>query len=381
MIKETKKPDHFSKDDVSWMKKALALAARGAGHVSPNPMVGCVIVGENGKIVSSGHHERFGGAHAEINALNKVKDAGSLINATMYVTLEPCSHHGKTPPCADAIAKLPIGRVVVAMTDPNPKVNGKGIQALRSAGKRVDTGLLEPEARKLNEAFIHYIRFGKPFVTMKIAQTLDGYIAAPDGSSRWITGEAARERVHLWRSHYDAVMIGRNTAMTDNPRLTVRHVEGRQPKRIVIDGPYSLDKALHLFTDQYQDKTIIITHNKKAFRDIADPMLALISGKGSGVQTLLVDAKNGHTDLNEAFNEIGRLGIASVLVEPGSGLASALIRENLVDKLELFIAPKILGGGTRSILGTGLDTIQEAISLNDISLEKIGSDILVTGYF
>jgi len=371
----------FSSDDHRFMRMALALAEKGAGYVSPNPMVGCVIVASDGTVVGKGYHERFGKEHAEINALNKVKDPAYLIDATVYVTLEPCAHFGKTPPCATTLAKLPLKRVVVSMIDPNPKVSGKGVEILKAANIKVETGLFVEEARQLNEAFIHYMRFQKPFVVMKIAQTLDGYLAAPDGSSQWITSKPSRERVHLMRSKYDAVMVGRNTVMNDNPRLTVRHVEGRQPWRIVIDGPYVLERNLNLFSDQYEEKTIVITHNREAYSTIADPMLSLLNPHGFRGKTLLVGKVNGHTDLDQAFYEIGKLGITSILIEPGRDLASSLIRENLVDKLHMFIAPKILGGGVRSILGVGLNTISEVIDIKDSTVEQVGSDILFTGYF
>jgi diaminohydroxyphosphoribosylaminopyrimidine deaminase / 5-amino-6-(5-phosphoribosylamino)uracil reductase len=209
------------------MRKALRLARKGAGYVSPNPLVGCVIVSEDGRLIGKGYHERFGKAHAEINALDSVKDKNALNGATVYVTLEPCEHHGKTPPCAVTLSKLPLKRVIAGMIDPNPVVSGKGMKILEQAGITTAAGLLEDEAAHMNEAFIHYIRYQKPFVTLKIAQTLDGYIAAPDGNPKWISSEASRTRVHEWRSRYDAVLVGRNTALLDNPRLTVRLAKGR----------------------------------------------------------------------------------------------------------------------------------------------------------
>lgn len=371
----------FTPEDYKFMKKALRLAAKGAGYVSPNPLVGCVIVSRDGTEIGSGYHERYGKAHAEINALEQVRDKLALEGATVYVSLEPCAHTGKTPPCALALRDLPLARVVVALQDPNPKVNGGGIKILRDAGIQVDTGLLEDEARKQNEFFLHFITTGKPFVTLKVAQTIDGYIAAPDGSSKWITGEDARKRVHTWRATYDAVLIGRNTALTDNPRLTVRHVEGRQPKRVVIDGPLSLPDNLNLFTDQFEDRTYIITHNEKAWRDKGDPMLRMLSPKYFGGQTLLVRSREGHTDLEQALSLLARDNITSVLVEPGSDLTRAFITQNLADKLELFIAPKLLGGGTRAFIGLGIDRIEEALKLSRVSMETIGGDILISAYF
>jgi diaminohydroxyphosphoribosylaminopyrimidine deaminase/5-amino-6-(5-phosphoribosylamino)uracil reductase len=362
------------------MRRALELAARGAGHVSPNPMVGCVIVSEDGRKIGEGYHERYGEAHAEINALESVKDQTMLVDATVYVTLEPCSHTGKTPPCARTLGKLPLKRVVVAMRDPNPKVDGNGIQHLRDQDIEVEVGLLREEAERLNEAFIHFQRHQRPFVCLKMAQTVDGYIAAPDGHSEWISSKASRTRVHQWRSVYDAVLVGRNTARLDNPRLTVRHVDGRQPRRIVLDGPYELDRELHLFSDQYEEKTIVVTHNKEKAGDASDPMLNMLQSNYFRGKTLLVPQIEGHVDLEETFRQLGELEVQSILVEAGSQLASALLRQHLVDKLELFIAPKLLGGGTRSILGLDIQRINEIWELRDPSWEQVGPDMLLTAY-
>ena len=363
------------------MRRAIQLADKGAGYVSPNPLVGCVIVNKNGELIGKGYHERIGQAHAEINALDSIKDRSELVDATMYVTLEPCAHHGKTPPCADAISKLPFKRVVVALGDPNPNVNGKGIERIRKAGIQVDSGLLEEKAQAQNEVFLHWIRFGKPFVILKIAQTLDGYIAAPDGSSQWITGKESRTKVHEWRGRYDAVMVGRRTAIKDNPKLTLRHTEGRQPFRVVIDGNLELPRELNLFSDQFEEKTIVITHNEKAFNEKADPMLSLLSRDYFRGKTLLVKNRDGHSDLDQAFRQLGEAGITSVFVEAGRDLATALIRQNLVDKFHLFIAPKMLGGGTKSVQGLGLESMSQAFGLKKTSWEQTGDDLLFTGYF
>lgn len=364
------------------MKLALEVAEGGAGYVSPNPMVGCVIVNEEDNKIGQGCHERYGQAHAEVNAVESVKDKSLLKNATLYVTLEPCSHQGKTPPCADLLADLPIRRVVVAMEDPTEKVSGKGIKKLRDAGKEVDVGLMKDQAQKLNEFFLHREHYGMPFVTLKIAQTLDGYIAAPDGNSEWITGKASRKQVHKWRSRYDAVMVGRNTALLDNPRLTVRHVEGRQPKRIVIDGKLDLPKDLNLFTDQYEEKTIVLTHNKEKFENEADPMLSMLQPDYFRGATLLVSEKDGHTDLKEALKKLSsEHQITSVLVEAGQNLATALLRDRLVDKLACFVAPKMLGGGTRSVLDLDIQHMNEILSFRESRWEPVEDDMLFTGYF
>ncbi|MDR9418510.1 bifunctional diaminohydroxyphosphoribosylaminopyrimidine deaminase/5-amino-6-(5-phosphoribosylamino)uracil reductase RibD [Gracilimonas sp.] len=367
--------------DAFWMEKALALAEKGKGYVSPNPMVGCVVVSEEGKEIGSGYHKEFGKPHAEVNAIESVKDKNKFKNATVYVTLEPCSHHGKTPPCATMLGKLPLKKVVVGMKDPNPEVNGKGILHLRNKGIEVEVGVLKEEAEKMNEFFVHHQTFGRPFITLKVAQTADGFLAAADGNSQWITGKQARKQVHRWRSEYDAVLVGRTTAMVDNPSLTVRHVAGRQPKRIVIDGPYELPKELNLFSDKFEEKTIVLTWNKEASATDADPMLRMMQQNYFRGEVLQLPKLEGHVDLRQAFKELGQKGISSILVEGGQQLSSALIRQGLVDKLELFIAPKLLGAGTRSILNIGINKMNEIAELKDVSWTKVGDDMLLTGYF
>lgn len=372
--------DKYSSEDHKWMKRCFALAKKGAGYVAPNPLVGCVIVDRNGQKIGEGYHQKFGEAHAEIHALNSIKDKSGLLDATVYVSLEPCSHHGKTPPCADALAELPVKRIVVAVEDPNPQVSGQGIDRLRKSGKEVDVGLMAEEARELNEFFFHFIRYNRPFVTLKIAQTLDGYIAAQNGDSKWVSGKESRTLVHEWRSKYDAVMIGQHTAFNDNPRLTVRHVQGRQPWRIVIDGDYSLSSDLQLFSDQYEQKTIRVTYNQEVFRNEADPMLALLQPGYFQGETMLVSKKNGHSNLDELFDNLGARGFSSILVEPGRNLASAMIKDRLVDKLEVFVAPKLLGGGIKSVLGLGVERMNEAYGLKKASWKAVGNDLLYTAY-
>ncbi len=363
------------------MAKALELASQGRGCVSPNPLVGCVIISESGELIGEGYHKKIGEAHAEVRAVESVSDPERLNGATVYVNLEPCAHFGKTPPCADMLAKLPIQRVVIGMKDPNPKVDGQGILKLKNAGKEVTVGVMQKEAEQLNEFFIHHQTYGRPFITLKIAQTADGFVAAADGESKWISGTQSRKLVHKWRSEYDAVMIGRNTALADNPSLTVRHVSGRQPRRVVIDGPYELPRDLNLFSDKHEEKTIVLTWNKKASEEDADPMLKVMKQnyfRGEVVQTSRLE---GHVNLREAFRLLGEKGITSVLVEGGQQLSSALIKEGLVDKLELFIAPKILGSGTRSILNIGIDRMRDIAELRDVTWQKVGDDMLLTGYF
>ena len=365
-------------DDKIWMQRALSLAQNGLGFVSPNPMVGCVIVSESGDIIGEGYHERYGEAHAEVAALKSVTDRAKLKGATMYVTLEPCSHHGKTPPCADLVSKQPLKRVVISMKDPFKEVDGKGIDQIRKAGIRVDVGVLKKEAEKLNEKWLHYLEFGRPFITLKIAQSADGYIAAPNGDSKWISSEESRKKVHLWRSQDDAVLVGRNTALHDNPSLTVRMVEGRQPKRVVIDGPRLLPDNLNLFSDAFEEKTIILTYEKSGPRDETDPMLKILHSNYFRGEIVITEKKMCHIDLRDAMNKLGALGITSLLVEGGQQLSSALLREGLVDRLQLFIAPKLLGGGTKSVFGLGIERMEDVIPFRDYRWEQVGPDMLLT---
>lgn len=365
-------------NDNVWMQRALSLAVKGLGYVSPNPLVGCVIVSKDGDVIGEGYHERYGKAHAEVNAVRSVKDESKLKGATVYVTLEPCSHQGKTPPCAPMLAKLPIERVVVAMQDPNPEVNGKGLDILREKGIQVETGILKSEAEKLNEKWIHALETSMPFVTLKIAQTADGYVAAPNGDSSWISCKESRRLVHRWRSEDDAVMVGRNTALHDNPQLTIRHVEGRQPKRIVLDGPFELPKNLNLFSDSFEEKTIIITHNKKKAEEDADPMLKMLKSNYFRGQVIVTGKEDGHISLREAFSRLFEMGIHSVLVEGGQQLSSTLMRQNLVDRLQLFIAPKLLGGGSKSLINLGINRMEDIREFRNYSWQKSGSDMLLT---
>jgi len=335
-------------------------------------------VSKDGDVIGEGFHERYGQAHAEVNAINSVENSEKLKNATVYVTLEPCAHQGKTPPCAYLLADQPIKRVVVAMKDPSEKVNGRGVNILRKGGIEVDVGILKDEARKMNESWLHYIDFGRPFITLKIAQTADGYIAAPNGDSKWISSKESRELVHRWRSQHDAVMVGRNTALHDNPSLTVRLVEGRQPKRVVIDGPFELPRNLNLFSDQFEEKTIIITHNKEKSQTEADPMLKMFQSNYFRGEIIHVAEVNGHSRLKEGVRKLADHGITSLLVEGGQQLSSALLKKGIVDRLQLFIAPKLLGGGTRSVMGLNINRMEDIVPFSQVEWTQTGPDMLLT---
>ncbi len=366
------------KEDKIWMQRALSLAGKGRGYTSPNPLVGCVIVSDAGNIIGEGYHKKYGKAHAEVNAVKSVKDNSTLREATVYVTLEPCAHQGKTPSCAKMLAGLPLKRVVIAMKDPFANVNGKGIKILKKAGFRVDVGLLEKEARELNEAWLHYVQFSRPFVTLKIAQSADGYIAAPNGDSKWISSNDSRTEVHRWRSRQDAVLVGRNTAMHDNPSLTVRMVEGRQPWRVVIDGPLELPANLNLFSDQHEEKTIVVTHNKTKADEVADPMLKMLQSNYFRGKVMVVEEESGHTNLDQMMESLAGEGITSLLVEGGRELSTALLRQNLVDRLQLFIAPKLLGGGTKSVQGLGMNRMEDLVPFRTFTWSRVGPDMLLT---
>ncbi|MBA4336531.1 bifunctional diaminohydroxyphosphoribosylaminopyrimidine deaminase/5-amino-6-(5-phosphoribosylamino)uracil reductase RibD [bacterium] len=299
------------KKDESYMQKCITFAKKGAGYVSPNPLVGCVIV-RNGKIIAKGYHHEYGEKHAEIDALNKI--AGKAEGATLYVNLEPCCIHGKTPPCTERIIKEKIGRVVIGGLDKNPLVSGKGIKILKAAEIEIASGVLETECQMLNQFFFKWVNTGLPYVTLKIAKTFDGFVAGPNGKQTKITGEKSQKETHRLRSFYDAILIGKNTALKDNPKLTVRKVKGRQPFRVVLDsrGEILGNQNLNLLNDKYANKTMVIT---------------------------------GKNSLKDTLKKLGEKGISSVLVEGGPTVWESFIKENLVDQLIVFTSPKKLKKG------------------------------------
>ncbi len=361
--------------DEKMMRRALDLARRGAGSVSPNPMVGAVIVDTQRRVIGEGWHERFGGPHAEINALRSAA-GNDLTGATIYVTLEPCSHMGKTPPCADALIEARFRRVVVAMRDPNPLVSGRGNRRIREAGIEVVVGTMEKEARRLNEAYIHFITTGTPFVTIKMAQTLDGYTALPSGESRWISSEQSRRRVHELRAVYDAVMVGTRTAQIDDPSLTLRYgVSGRNPRRVVLDRSLTLPRSLRLFSDEQPELTIVITAESLADSARASELRA------AGVQVFGAPVAPGGLKLTEVFRLLGENNIASVMVEGGAGLAGTLISEHLSQKLILFLAPRLFGQGISAFAGLEVKRIADAYSFDIEEAEMVGGDLMMTAYW
>ncbi len=358
----------------NYMNRALELAKGGWGTTNPNPMVGALIV-KNGEIIAEGYHEVFECAHAEVAAFNNAKQ--DVRGGTLYVNLEPCSHYGRTPPCAEAIIKAGISKVVVAMEDPNPKVSGRGISMLRSAGIETIVGILEQEARKLNEIFIKYIVQKRPFVIMKTAMTLDGKIASTCGDSKWISGESSRHHVHIVRDRVAAIMVGVNTVLEDNPALTTRleSKTGKDPIRIIIDSKGRIPVESCVINAESSAGVILATTS--ALENEKEKRL-----KDKGVHILKLGKPDGHVDLDRLMNELYKLEIDSVLLEGGGGLNAAALNSGIVDKVMFYIAPKFIGGrdAKTPIEGEGLKLMKDAIKLHDLSISRFDKDVLIEGY-
>jgi diaminohydroxyphosphoribosylaminopyrimidine deaminase / 5-amino-6-(5-phosphoribosylamino)uracil reductase len=356
--------------DQEYMSLALNLAASAKGKTNPNPLVGAVIVKDD-MIVGTGLHRKAGEPHAEVHAFRMAGEHAK--GATLYVTLEPCSHYGKTPPCANLVKESGVSRVVVAMQDPNPEVAGRGIQLLRDAGIEVEVGVLEKEAYTLNERFIHNMLTKRPFVISKFAMTLDGKIATANGHSQWITSEEARLHVHHLRDEVDAILVGVGTVLKDNPSLTTRlpDREGKNPIRIVLDRSLRtpLDATI---VDTKVARTILVT-------GLASDTTAF---EAKGVEILRVPEQDGKLDLNLTLEKLYELGITDVLVEGGGEVNASFLRANLIDKYFAYIAPKILGGAHSVTPFTGMDveTIDLAQNLSFSSVTQIGPDLLITAY-
>ena len=359
--------------DAEYMKRALSLASRGAGFVSPNPLVGAVVV-KNGRILGEGWHQVFGGAHAEVNAIAGANR--SLEGADLYVNLEPCSHLGKTPPCTELIIRSGIKKVFIGMHDPNPLVNGRGIANLRKHGIEVQTGVLESESRKLNEVFIKFITTRSPFVVFKYAMTLDGKIATVDNASRWITGERSRKIVHRLRHSMYSVMVGVDTVIYDDPLLNVRlnGKKWRSPLKIIADSGLRIPFGAKVLTNNPQ--LCLIATTEKAGKD------RIAEVKRTGAQVLICPEKDDMVDLPFLFARLGRMDIDGVLLEGGSTLAYSALREGLVDKVIAFVAPKILGGASAPspVGGAGIAAMEDALCLYKMNVRKAGGDLMVEGY-
>jgi diaminohydroxyphosphoribosylaminopyrimidine deaminase/5-amino-6-(5-phosphoribosylamino)uracil reductase len=354
------------------MRRCVELARKGAGMVNPNPMVGCVIV-RNGKIVGEGFHKKFGGPHAEIIAL---KHAGKKTKgAALYVSLEPCAHFGKTPPCTDAIIQAGISQVVIASKDPNPLVSGKGIRRLRRAGIQVNVGVLQKEAELLNEKFFKFMKTGLPFVGIKLAQTLDGRIADVAGKSKWITSQTARKEVHRLRKDYDAVFVGANTVLQDNPELTVRLVNGRNPVRVVVDGRLSLPTSQALFNTTAAP-TWLLTSAKAVKANIQKVQKLVLQG----VRVLPVSSAY-RIDAESILRSLAAEGVSSVLIEGGAYTVGGFVNRFLADKLYLFVAPKILGDGWNGFYLETPRHLHKSIKLAMTKVVLLGEDVLIEAKF
>ena len=368
--------------DEKYMELALSLAERGAGRVSPNPMVGAVIV-KNGRIIGEGWHARYGGLHAERNALADCEKRGeNPKGATIYVTLEPCCHHGKTPPCTDALIAAGIARVVIGSEDPNPLVAGKGIRQLREAGIEVSSGVLKEACDRLNRVFFHYITHHTPYVVMKYAMSMDGKIAAYTGNSRWITGEAARQNVHRDRNRYTAIMAGIGTVLADDPLLTCRIPEGKNPTRIIADTHLQIPLDAQIVKTAREVPTILAV----GIRDTSAPDTQtetdskVATLQEAGCQILFVPTdEDGHLHLPSLMEKLGSMGIDSILLEGGSRLNWSALSAGQVHLLQAYLAPKLLGGDTARgpIGGIGYPNPEDCVRLSAPTIRRFGEDILL----
>ena len=360
--------------DLKYMKLALTEARKGAGRTSPNPAVGALIVKDD-RILSRGYHRRAGQPHAEVEALEKI--GRSCPGATLYVTLEPCNHYGKTPPCTESILRAQIARVVVGAMDPNQGVRGGGCRFLAENGLEVRSGVLEKACRLLNEDFFTFITTGRPFVIAKSAQTLDGFTATSLKDSRWVTNEKSRRFVHRLRDRVDAIMVGVGTIVADNPSLTTRLInrKGKNPLRVVLDTHLRTPVDARIINDDFPERTLLVVGEKNA-----GEKLDRIREKG--VSILLCATKNGHLDLENLIVTLGRMSIMSLLVEGGSLVLGSMIREGLVDKFHIFKAPKILGGNDGIPMASGpcVKYMRDCTTLENVEYKKFGEDMLVTGY-
>jgi len=346
--------------DEKYMRMALGLARRAEGMTSPNPVVGAVIV-KNGKVIGKGYHKRCGLPHAEVNALNEAGDKAK--GAILYVTLEPCDHFGRTPPCTDALIKAKIKKAVIAMKDPNPLNNGRGIKKLNAHGIKISVGMLEDEAKELNKPFIKFITTGMPYVTVKMAESLDGKIATKTGDSKWITGEDSRRYVRGLRARSDAVMVGVNTVIKDDPTLLSGKPKAKEPVRVIVDSGLKTPRNAKIFSTAGISPVYIATTKR--------------AKKRPGIIT--VKADRGRVDLKDLIKKLGSMGIARLLVEGGGELAAAFVEKRLVDEFLFFIAPKIIGGkrAVTAVGGSGIERMSQALLLNKMKVRKFKNDILI----
>lgn len=357
-------------DDEKFMRRALKLARKGMGRVSPNPMVGAVIV-KNGQIVSEGYHEIFGGDHAEVAAIKNAQK--NVAGAAMYVTLEPCSHYGKTPPCVDRIIEEKIKRVVIGCFDPNPLVHKKGNNKLREHGIEVQVGPLEAECRELIAGFTKHRLYGTPLTTIKFAQSLDGRIAAFTGQSKWISCQRSLKFAHQLRLQNDAVMVGIGTVLADDPKLNLRLVRGVNPKRIILDSKLQIPLDSNLLKADDIEKTIIVTTSSAVTQKIEQI-------RGLGVQIMvIVSDEQQRIDLPVLWKQLGERGITSLLVEGGAKLVTAILNAGLADRITAIIAPRIIGKGIEAIGRLGTEDVRNAIEISELRWKKSGIDMIIQG--
>jgi diaminohydroxyphosphoribosylaminopyrimidine deaminase/5-amino-6-(5-phosphoribosylamino)uracil reductase len=353
--------------DEKWMRRALELAECGRGHVEPNPLVGAVVV-RDGQRVGEGWHQRYGEAHAEVNALAAAGDA--VRGATLYVTLEPCCHHGKTPPCTDAVLRAGVRRVVVAIPDPFPAVAGKGLAILQAAGIEIELGVCEAEARRLNAPYLKLLKTGRPYVHAKWAMTLDGKIATRAGDSRWISNDASRRRVHKLRGRMDAIVVGIGTALADDPSLTARPPGPRVPTRIVLDSHGRTSPNSHLVLTAKETPTLVVTTG-----------IAAGELRAAGCEVLSLAGDSARISLPALLDELGRRRMTNILIEGGSEVLGAFVDARAIDELHVFIAPKLAGGAAAKtpVGGHGVDRIADSLSLARWNVELIEGDLYLHG--
>lgn len=355
-------------NDEFYMSLALDMAERAQGQTEINPVVGCVVV-KDGRIVGMGAHLKRGTGHAEVHALNMAGEEAE--GATAYVTLEPCSHYGKTPPCSDRLIKEKVKRVVVAAVDPNPQVAGSGIERLRSHGIEVVTGVLAKRSERLNETFNKYITTQLPFVTLKTASTLDGRLASRTGDSKWISNAAARERVHGMRHRHQGIMVGIGTVLADDPELTTRtEVPGLNPVRIVIDSTLRIPDNARLLDTSVAPTILVTTASASAER------ISQLEAKGVRV---IVSGEGPHVDLKQAMKLLGEWEISSILLEGGGQLNGAMLEAGLVDRITLFFAPKLIGGHLSTFTFDGFETMNQAVTLEELEVETLDDNVCISG--
>jgi len=357
--------------DKKFIKKCIHLAKKGEGKVSPNPLVGAVVLDKNLQVVGQGYHQKYGGAHAEVNALNEAGEKS--LGGTLYINLEPCCHYGKTPPCTDRIIESGIKRLVVGMKDPNPLVAGKGLEIVRQAGIIIKSGVLENECLKLNEIFAKNMTREKPFIALKSAITLDGKIASRTGSSKWITSEKARKEVQKLRKKYDAVLTGSGTVIKDNPSLTCRMKNSRNPVRIILDTELSTPPSSKVYSDEGTKVIIACSDKVNQVKLKAFP---------NNIEVLFCPVENGKLNLSYLTAELYKKGIMSILVEAGGILNGSFLKEGLVDKYYIFTAPKILGDREALNFVEGFDTqdINKSLNLRFDKIKALGADFFVEAY-